>query len=108
LAVWDYAEASARRIFGDALGLSVADTILAALRTRGPMTREAIRDLFHRNKSSEDLGAALKTLLHPPAKARVSTRPPEGGKGRPAEVWEAVGHGDKPRYGVNRVTGICP
>jgi Protein of unknown function (DUF3987)/Primase C terminal 1 (PriCT-1) len=108
LAVWDYAEASARRIFGDALGLSVADTILAALRTRGPMTREAIRDLFHRNKSSEDLGAALKTLLHPPARARVSTRRPEGGKGRPAEVWEAVDHADKPRYGVNRVTEICP
>lgn len=44
LAVWDYADASARRIFGDAIGLSVPDTILAALRRRGPMTRDEIRD----------------------------------------------------------------
>jgi hypothetical protein len=36
LAVWDYAEASARRIFGERIGLSSADVILAALRSRGP------------------------------------------------------------------------
>src|SRR5437660_12573476 len=52
LAVWDYADASARRIFGDALGLAVADIILTALRTRGSMTREAITHLFQRNKAS--------------------------------------------------------
>jgi len=63
LAVWDYADASARRIFGGLLGLSVADTILAALRKRGPMTRDQIRELFGRNKSSAEIEAALRLLL---------------------------------------------
>ncbi|MBI2015311.1 MAG: DUF3987 domain-containing protein [Candidatus Rokubacteria bacterium] len=90
LALWDYAEASARRIFGDAVGLSVPDTILEALRARGPMTREEIRDLFHRNRSSAEIDAALRVLSEA-GKALRSTRPPQGGKGRPAEVWEVVG-----------------
>ena len=33
LAIWDYSEASARRIFGERLGLCMADVILANLRT---------------------------------------------------------------------------
>ena len=52
LAVWDYCEASARFIFGDALGDPVADEILRALRQAGEegMTRTAIREnLFQRN-----------------------------------------------------------
>ena len=39
LALWDYADASAARIFGDRLGNAIADAILDALRARGPMTR---------------------------------------------------------------------
>jgi len=89
LALWDYAEMSARRIFGDALGLSVADTILVGLRTRGPLAREEIRGLFHRNRSSAEIEVALRLLLES-GKASRSLRPPAGGKGRPAEVWEAV------------------
>jgi hypothetical protein len=88
-AVWDYADASARRIFGDVLGLSVADTILAALRSRGLMTRDDIRNLFARNKSSAEIETALRFLLEK-GKIRKSSRAPEGGKGRHAEVWEAV------------------
>ena len=89
LAVWDYAETSARRIFGEAIGLSVPHVILTALRSRGPMTRDEIRDLFHRNKSSAEIDAALG-LLQEKSKARCATRPPEGGKGRAATVWEAT------------------
>lgn len=89
LAVWDYADASARRIFGDVLGLSVADVILAALRTRGPMTREEITHLFHRNKKATEIDPALGLLLEQ-GKVKRSSRPPEGGKGRPAIVWEAT------------------
>ena len=89
LAVWDYAESSARRIFGDALGLSVADTIVTALRARRPLTRDEIRQLFHRNRSSDEIEAALRLLLEA-GKIRRSWRPPAGGKGRPAEVFEAV------------------
>jgi hypothetical protein len=89
LALWDYSEQSARRIFGDVLGLSVADTILAALRARGPMTREEITDLFHRNKKAAVIDAALH-VLRELGKAKCSTRAPEGGRGRSATVWEAI------------------
>jgi Protein of unknown function (DUF3987) len=89
LAVWDYADASARRIFGDALGLSVADIILAALRLQGPLTRTQIRDLFKRNKAASEIEAGLR-LLADRGKAKRSTRPPDGGDGRPVEVWEAT------------------
>jgi hypothetical protein len=88
LAVWDYAETSARRIFGDRLGLSTADIILAALR-QGPRTKTDIRDLFKRNKPAAEIDATL-SLLAEAGKAKRSMRPPEGGAGRPVEVWEAV------------------
>src|SRR5262249_8382011 len=47
LAVWDFCEASARFIFGDALGDPIADELLAYLRqdTHG-RTRSQIRDLY--------------------------------------------------------------
>ena len=51
LAVWEYCEASACNIFGNALGDPVADEIDAALRQadeRG-MSRTDIRDLFGRH-----------------------------------------------------------
>jgi hypothetical protein len=89
LAVWDYAATSARRIFGGLIGLSVADTILAALRKRGPMTRDQIRELFQRNKASAEIEVALRLLLDR-GQVKRSARAAEGGKGRPAEVWEAA------------------
>jgi hypothetical protein len=89
LAVWDHAAASAERIFGDRTGLSVADTLLRALRQRGPMTRDALRNLFHRNKSAADLDSALSVLVQQ-EKVRRTARPAAGGRGRPAAVWEAV------------------
>src|SRR5262249_41110424 len=53
LAVWQYAEDSARLIFGERLGDPTADRILEALRTAGPtgMTENGIYELFGRNKS---------------------------------------------------------
>ena len=54
LALWRYAEQSARYIFGDTLGDPVADTILTALRQAGPegMARGDIyRQLFQGNQS---------------------------------------------------------
>jgi hypothetical protein len=90
LALWDYAEASARRIFGDRLGLSVADTVLAAVRARGgPMTQTEISGLFHRNKPAAEILAAL-SLLEEGGKLRRQSRPPVDGQGRPAVVWDEV------------------
>jgi hypothetical protein len=90
LAVWEYCEASAVRIFGDALGDPIADEIMQALRQAGSsgMTRTAIRDLFGRNQSTDRIGAALVLLLNH-GLARMEERP-TGGPGRPTQVWFAV------------------
>ncbi len=87
LALWEYAEASARRIFSGPLGLSTADTILEALKTRGPMKKTAISELFGRHKAATDIDAALNHLAEA-GKAQVRK---EGSGGRSAEVWETVG-----------------
>jgi hypothetical protein len=86
LAVWDYADKSTRRIFGDRMGLTVADTILAALKTRGPMNKTEILRLFSSNKAAAEIDAAL-AVLERKGKVKKPTRPPGDGKGRPAEVW---------------------
>jgi hypothetical protein len=64
LAVWEYAEASARFLFGDRSGDPTADTILAELRRVAPegKTRNEIRDLFGRHRSAADLDRALGDL----------------------------------------------
>lgn len=88
LALWDYCEASTRGIFGDALGNTVADEILRALRDapRG-LTRTEIRDVFGRNRGSEEVGRALALLLE---QGLAKPHKEETG-GRPAERWVASG-----------------
>jgi hypothetical protein len=86
LAVWDFAEASARRIFGDRLGITTVDMIVAALPQRGPLTRTQISDLFKRHKSADEINAAL-LLLEKSGKAKRTIT--ETG-GRPVETWEAT------------------
>ncbi len=86
LALWEYAEASARYIFGDALGDPVADELLQALRARSDgMTRTEIRDLFGRHRSAHAIGRALGTL----DAANLARRAQEETNGRPAERWFA-------------------
>ena len=87
LALWDYAEASARYVFGDATGDAVADQIMEALmlnRTEG-MSRTEISNLFRRNRSAERIGRALSMLLNA---GRVRREHEETG-GRKAERWYA-------------------
>jgi hypothetical protein len=87
LALWDYALASARYIFGAALGDPVADAILHALRaTPGGMTRTDISNLFGRNKSAGDLDRALSRLQS----LNLVRRESESTEGRTAERWYAV------------------
>ena len=88
LAVWEYCEASAAHIFGNALGDHVADEILRALQQVGEngMTRTAIRDLFARNQSGDRIGAALAMLM---TKGRARMEGRESG-GRPVEFWFAT------------------
>lgn len=87
LALWDYAERSARYIFGDALGEPVADQILRALRSSGNgMSRSAILAWFGHHRRSREIGRALERLREQGLAA--SRRIPTGG--RPAEVWMAT------------------
>jgi hypothetical protein len=85
LALWEYAEESARYVFGDATGDAIADDILSALRTSGDkgMTRTEIRDFFGRNKKSERVNQALDHLQ----RAGRIRREVEPTGGRPVERW---------------------
>jgi hypothetical protein len=90
LAVWRYAEASARAIFGAALGDPVADLILRTLREAGTkgMTRTDISEALGRNSPSWHIHRALETL-HGYGLIE-GERHPTGRPGRPIEVWRAV------------------
>lgn len=90
LAVWDYCEASARFIFGDALGDSIADTILLALRSSpAGLTRTDISQLFQGNRDRHQIGHAFGILLE---YGLVQNVPEETG-GRKAERWFATEEG---------------
>jgi len=87
LAVWRYCADSARYIFGDALGDTVADELLDALRARpAGMTRTEIRDLFGRHRGGPRINAALTIL----ATAGVAAMSTEQTGGRPVERWRAT------------------
>ena len=91
LAVWRDAAASARFIFGDSLGNPVADRILDASREKEKgLTRDDIRQLFHRHKGSFEIEQALD-LLKQAGAARMEQKGDTGG--RPAERWFAVERG---------------
>ena len=86
LACWQYAEASARFIFGDSLGDPVADEILRALRERPEgMTRTELSHHFGRHLSSEQIGRALSVL----ARGNFVASTTEKTAGRPVERWRA-------------------
>ncbi len=87
LAVWEYCEASARHVFGEALGDPVADELLRVLRASpAGLDRTEIRDLFARNRSAQQIGHALGLLLEH-GLAHCESRATGG---RPAERWYAV------------------
>lgn len=84
LALWDFSEASARFIFGDATGDPAADQILEALK-RSPdgMTRTDISHLFGKHKSGERIDQALAILAGRGFIKKVK----EPTSGRPADRW---------------------
>jgi hypothetical protein len=88
LAVWQYCEDSARFILGDALGDTMADEILRALRNRPEgMTRTEIRGYFSKHKKAADIDRALSMLQD---HGRAGVVRDEKEQGRPAERWFAV------------------
>jgi len=88
LAVWHYCSESARRIFGDALGDSVADSIVAGLRNAGSagLTRTDITGLFKRNVATDQIARGLDLIVA----ARLARQATETTSGRSAERWFAL------------------
>ncbi len=88
LAVWQYAEDSARFIFGDRIGDGLADKILAALReVPGGLSRSEIyNEVCKKNKSRSEIEAALSLLQQ---KGMVAKRIDSYAK-RPTETWTYV------------------
>jgi hypothetical protein len=87
LAVWDYAEASARFIFGDAIGDPIADQILESLRySKEGLTRTEISNLFSRHREKERISEALGLLQR---KGFIFAEKEISG-GRPVEKWKPL------------------
>ena len=85
LALWSYAENSARWIFGDALGDPTADEIFAQVTGHSDgMSRTEIRDVFSRNKRAKEIDRALGLLERAGRLERIKGT---AGSGRPIEVW---------------------
>lgn len=92
LAFWDYAQASARFIFGDSLGDPIADEILRALRVNPVgLTRTEISNLFGGHRKSADISRALVVL----AQSGLASCRPEPTGGRPDERWSVLTDGAK-------------
>jgi hypothetical protein len=87
LALWDYADASVKWIFGNALGDPGADAVLQALQMNpGGLSRQQIsEEVFFRNRSASQINRALGVLVsHGLAH---SEKDEHDGPGRPAERW---------------------
>jgi hypothetical protein len=91
LAVWQYSEASAHRIFSDRIGDALADEILEALRAAGEagVTRSEIYELFGRNQRRNRIGAVLRDLEGQGRAGKRRDR--HEGPGRPTERWFLAG-----------------
>lgn len=88
LALWEYAEASARFIFGAALGDPVADEILTGLRRKPEgMSRTEISSLFARHQRAAQIARALSMLLEQ-GTIRTESVVTDG---RYVEKWFALG-----------------
>ena len=84
LALWRYAEQSAKHIFGSALGDATADDIMQLLKVSPDgASRTGIRDHLNKNKKAHEINRALNVLLEQ-GMARREIRETQG---RPAEIW---------------------
>jgi len=107
LALWQYAEDSARYIFGDTLGHPVADRILQALRNEpNGLTRSQISDLFGRHARASEIDSALRFVVEH-GLARPTS---EESGGRPIERWRVVAKEAKKakKAASNGVAEIAP
>jgi hypothetical protein len=88
-ALWNYAESSARMVFGDSLGDPAAERLLAALKAapQGLSRWEITTDVFGGHKHRDEITAVLGDLLTQGLISR-DRRPT---RGRPLEIWRLGG-----------------
>jgi hypothetical protein len=87
-AVWNYCEASARFIFGGALGDPLADELLSMLKKdANGLTRTEINNALARNRPQEEIERALNVLA---ARGLAKYRQIKNVQGRPAEHWQVI------------------
>jgi hypothetical protein len=89
-AVWEYCDASARCIFGDATGDTMADQISDAMRWRGRMDKSSLYGLFGNNPSAQQINKSLKILLDADLIACIPELPEGGGKPKEFWVWKGT------------------
>lgn len=88
LALWKYAEDSARFLFGERFGNPDAEKLLTALRAApGGLSRTLITvKVFSRHKSRKQVNALLSDLL---TRGEIHRSLSRGEPGRPVELWHA-------------------
>jgi hypothetical protein len=93
LALWEYAEASARYLFGQRVGDPLADAILEELRraTPEPLSRTTISASLGRNRKADAIERALGELLANGLAVRVPVE--SKGAGRAPELWALASPG---------------
>jgi hypothetical protein len=88
LALWEYAEATAHWVWGDAIGDEVTDTLVCGLQTAGDagLSRTNIWGLFDQHITKRQLEKSLTSLLEKNVIKRESVKT----SGRPTEKWYYV------------------
>lgn len=89
LALWDYAEAAARRIFGSRMGWGLADAVLNLLRAGEELTLTQLHSRFARHVRADELRGALALL----EERGLVIRGVRTTGGRPASTWRAAESG---------------
>ena len=89
LALWEYAEASARFIFGESLGDADGEKLLAALKgsPEGLTRTEISREVFGGNKTSARMTDLLTRMLGQGLIHKEARH--QGKRGPQAEVWRS-------------------
>jgi hypothetical protein len=92
LALWEYCEASARFIFGSALGDPLADELIRLLRANPEgLSQTDMYNHFGRHKSSEQIARALALI----AEQGLADMVKQATAGRTATIWKATGGAQK-------------